>query len=335
MNCGAQSRFWLFAGLLLAACLSGPSSTFAQEKKGVPRAKVPQPEDITVETDDVELHCTYYPSARGKEAVPVILIHDWESRRTELDALAKYLQAEGEHAVLVPDLRGHGESNIRKVAPGTPAENLTPATLTDIDIVKMASTDFVYLKNEMITRHNAGEFNIDLLTLVGLELGANVALHWAAVDWSQPKVAVRLGHDVKALVLVSPQSVFKKLRITNPLNVPAVRAFLSVMTVGGTNDKDMKTELSRIHNALAKYHREPKQMTGESDEEFAQRRRRKKDYYPIEKDTILQGLELVSAPNLNVASNILGFINLRVVERRLEKDLPEWEGDRRKDPVPR
>lgn len=331
----AFTRRGLLAGCFVLALLA--PAVAQDKKKEPPKPKIPDPEDIKVQTDDVELHCTYYPSPLGKDAVPIILVHAWESRRTELDGLAKYLQAEGLHAVIVPDLRGHGESNIRKVAPGAPSMEITPADLTDADLLKMASTDFVYLKNDLIARHNVGEFNIDLLTLVGLEIGANVATHWAAVDWSQPEVAIRLGRDVKALVLVSPVTAFKRLRMAGtagPLAVPAVRAGLSLMTIAGVNDSKMKQEVGRIHNAVARYHPEPKQMSGESDADFQKRLLRLKDYYPREKATTLQGMELVKAPNMKVPSDILAFIKLRIVDRRDDKDLPSWEGERRKDPIP-
>lgn len=334
MNREANTHLLAIVGFLLIACAT---PLFAQDKKGAEKPKAPDPEDFKVQTDDVELHCTYYPSAKGKEAVPIILVHAWESRRTELDGLARYLQVEGEHAVIVPDLRGHGDSNIRKIAPGAPSEKITPADLTDADLLKMASTDFVFLKNDLIARHNAGEFNIDLLTVVGLELGANLAIHWAAVDWSQPEVAIRLGHDVKALVLVSPQLVYRRLRaaVSNgPLQLPAVRAGLSIMTIGGVNDKNMKTEIGRINNVVARYHPEPKQLTGESDADFQKRLLRTKSYYMREKATTLQGMELVKAGNMKVPSDILAFIKLRIVDRRDDKDLPAWEGERRKDPIP-
>jgi pimeloyl-ACP methyl ester carboxylesterase len=327
---------WL---VLVALSLALPMAATAQDKKKAAeeKPKVPPPEDIVIETDDVELTCTYYPSALGKDAALIILIHGWESRRTELDPLAKFLQEKGEHAVLVPDLRGHGDSNVRKVAPGAPSKTITPADLTPADLLKMASTDFVYIKNKMIERHNAGEFNIDLLTLVGLELGSNLALHWAAVDWMQPEVTIRLGRDVKALVLVSPVAVFKTLRIAapkGPLGVPAVRASLSIMTIGGTNDPKMDTELSRIHNAVIKYHPEPKIMKNEQPEDFQKRQLRQKDFYERKKETTLQGMELVKAQNLQVPTDIFKFIKVRIVDRAVDKDLPAWEGERRKDPIP-
>lgn len=326
--------------MVMVAGLAAPTS--AQDKKKAPAAqqpakpKVPKPEDFTVQTADVELHCTYYPSTKGKEAVPVILVHPLGGRRTELDGLAKQLQEQGDHAVIVPDLRGHGDSNIRKI-PGRDSIEITPEDLNAADLARMATSDFVLLKNELIGRHNAGEFNIDLLTLVGVELGSNLALHWAAVDWSQPTVTVRLGRDVKALVLVSPLSTYKSLRTSPPggaLGHPAVRAGLSLMVMGGVNDPKMKQELARVNNAVSRYHPEPTKLASESEEDFERRYYLKKDYFLREKPTTLQGMELLKAPNMKAATDILGFIKLRLVDQLVEKNLPAWEGERRKDPVP-
>ena len=343
MLCGANTaaRFVItLVAIVMMAGLVAPTS--AQDKKKAPAAqqpakpKVPKPEDFTVQTADVELHCTYYPSTKGKEAVPVILVHPLGGRRTELDGLAKQLQEQGDHAVIVPDLRGHGDSNIRKI-PGRDSIEITSDDLNAADLARMATSDFVLLKNELIGRHNAGEFNIDLLTLVGVELGSNLALHWAAVDWSQPAVTVRLGRDVKAVVMVSPVSSYKTLRITppnGPLGSPPVRAGLSLMTIGGVNDPKMKQELARINNLVVKFHPEPTKLANESEEDFEKRYYLKKDYFMREKPTTLQGMELLKAPNMKVATDILGFIKLRIVDQLAEKNLPAWEGERRKDPVP-
>ena len=71
----------------------------------------PAPVDVSVRTKDgVELNGTYYPSNRGKEAVPVILMHGYKETRNKFDRLAKFLQAEHGHAVLAVDFRGHGSS---------------------------------------------------------------------------------------------------------------------------------------------------------------------------------------------------------------------------------
>ena len=94
----------------------------------------PAPEEVTLETKDkVQLACTYYapskppqpaseakedPNAEataeedpidGKRVIPYIILHDWESSRKDTAALAEFLSAQG-NAVIIPDLRGHGDS---------------------------------------------------------------------------------------------------------------------------------------------------------------------------------------------------------------------------------
>ena len=62
--------------------------------------------------DGLAVRAAYFASSLTERtsAVPIVLLHSWKSDgRKEFEGLAKYLQAEG-HAVLVPDLRGHGQS---------------------------------------------------------------------------------------------------------------------------------------------------------------------------------------------------------------------------------
>ncbi|GAF68686.1 unnamed protein product, partial [marine sediment metagenome] len=95
------SRKWLPrpAGLSLAvvilslvfcACVAN-----AQEgKKGSRKKKPPKPEEIRLPTGDgVTLTATYYPSTKGKETVPVILLHMYKHGRKDYNELASLLQA--------------------------------------------------------------------------------------------------------------------------------------------------------------------------------------------------------------------------------------------------
>lgn len=334
---------WTRQAVLFAACLAvagfllAPGVSVAQTKKksSGDAPKIPEPVPLVLETDDgVDLHCTFYPSSLGKEAVPVILIHGWEGRRTQLDGLARFLQQDG-HAVLVPDLRGHGDSTIRKL-PNVDPQEIKADSLNRFDIQMLATADFLRLKRELLTRHNAGELNIECLTLIGIESGSILALNWAALDWTQPNLpTIKLGRDVKALVLVSPVSSFKGLQTRAALANPAVLQRLSVMIVGGANDSKMKAELKRLDNSFKRFHPDPKRMPNESDDDYRMRLLDKKDYYSEHEETTLQGLELITAPDLKVASKILAFIQLRVVARLEAKDIPAWEGERRtKETVP-
>ena len=59
--------------------------------------------------DGLELTLTYYAGTKGKQTIPVVLLHMWKQSRNDYKDLAPALQALG-YAVIVPDLRGHGES---------------------------------------------------------------------------------------------------------------------------------------------------------------------------------------------------------------------------------
>ena len=76
--------------------------------------------------DGVVIRCSYYPGGfienlktkevtpvPGTEVIPILMLHGWDGQRTDYDYTASFLQRLG-HAVLVPDLRGHGESLVRR-----------------------------------------------------------------------------------------------------------------------------------------------------------------------------------------------------------------------------
>jgi pimeloyl-ACP methyl ester carboxylesterase len=324
-----QSTGWISSLVAVIATLAlFTSSAGAQEKK-VERPKVPAPEDIEIETiDGVTIQATYYPSYLGKKAVPVLLVHGWEGRRTQFEPLAKYLQAEGA-AVIVPDLRGHGTSSVRKL-PGQAPETIKPEDLNARDLVAASTHDFMAIKNDLMARQNKGEFNIELLTIVGVEAGAILAMNWAAIDWSQPDLpTIKLGYDVKAIVLVSPTQKHRTLTMQGALRNKNMLSRLSFMIIGGANDRLVERELASLKNQIGRYHPELKQKAGESDQDFRTRLQREKDFFFYDEPTNLQGIDLINAPNLNEIQKIAGFIKLRLSDRQESKDLPSWTEDRR------
>jgi len=106
------------------ALLIAPSLLFAAEKKSA-EAEIPAPEDLTLRTDDgLKLAVTYFPGLRGKDSIPVILLHSFKGSGADFakeDGLAPYLQEKLGCAVIVPDLRGHGKSTTVKVGRRTDA----------------------------------------------------------------------------------------------------------------------------------------------------------------------------------------------------------------------
>ena len=146
--------------------------------------KIPKPEDLVLRTGDgLELALTYYPGTKGKQTIPIVLLHMWKQSRNEYKDLAPALQALG-YAVIVPDLRGHGESTRMKGARRD--ETLNAAKMPPAQFGLMVTEDMKAVKDFLWERNNAGELNIDKLCVVGAEMGASVALNFARpTPWSR------------------------------------------------------------------------------------------------------------------------------------------------------
>jgi len=164
-------------------------------------------------------------------------------------------------------------------------------------------------KKFLMDKNNAGELNIDLLTVVGAEFGAVVAARWAALDWSVPDLpAYRQGKDVKALVLLSPINSFKGVTLREAFNHPAVQSRLSVMLISGAKDKGA-SEAKRLYNSLTPHH--PRVDEDDQDAE------KKQEVVLIQPETNLAGTKLLG-PGLPVPQYIGRFIDNRVVSRKSE-----------------
>jgi len=285
--------------------------------------KLPDIERVSLKTKDlVNLQCNFYPGGvvegrdkkftrvAGKEVVPVILVHHWGGQRGDYDALASYLQKLG-HAIMVPDLRGHGNSTTRRL-PGGDVE-IDPERMRTADINAMVY-DIEAVKKELLEKNNAGQLNIEMLTIVGAELGAITAMNYAALDWARPQLPFqKQGRDVKALALLSPAQSFKGATLTKSLRAPAVRQLLSVMLVVGAGDAESAKDAKAIHSRLERYHKEP------DPKDVVE----KKSLFLVEKPTSLKGTDLVHPrAMLNVQFDVAKFIELRLVNKR--EDFP-WK----------
>ena len=78
------------------------------------------------------------------------------------------------------------------------------------DIMLGMLEDVASCKRELMRYNNEGKLNIEMLTVVGGDVGALVALNWAAYDWTRPQLpTLKQGHNVKAFVLLTPTLNFK------------------------------------------------------------------------------------------------------------------------------
>lgn len=292
--CNRGHAVWVLALVLVAAVGLLPQIAFGQDDE---EDKPIEPKDVTITTrDGISLAATYYASKLGKDAVPVILLHGAKGRRGDFKSLALRLQEAG-HAVIAPDLRGHGDS-------GSPRSGDRTGNLRPADLTAMVTQDIEAVKNYLIDRNNEGELNIEKLCLVGTEMGSVVALNFAARDWSWPPLATgKQGQDVKGLVLISPEWSYRGLRINDAVAHPRVRKDLSVIIVVGKRGSKQYADARRLFSTLERFRPTP------PPEELAE----KQTLWLRALPTSLQGADLLNEKRMGVPAMIEKFIEVRLV----------------------
>ena len=265
----------------------------------------PEAINLPLETrDGVSLRATFYPGSKGKKTVPIVILHEWKGNRAQYKDLALMLQAKG-HAVLVPDLRGHGEST-SMVQRGQEQVKLSAIRTKKKDIDLMVSQDMEAVKRYLMEQNNQEELNIEKLCIIGVEMGAVVAANWALQDWAWPVLpSFKQGQDVKALVLVSPEWSFKGATMAPAIDNKELQGNLSVMVMVGSQDKKALQTAEKTHNVLKRFHAEPSEKEA----------RLKKTLYMIELDTSLQSAKLIEQADLKAKPYIAAFIDARLVEQ--------------------
>jgi len=299
-----------WALLVLAAWLAaGTTSSWAQGSRRAAR-----PEELKLTTKDgVRLAVTYYPSSKGKEAVPIVMLHDFKESRTVFNSLAEALQSpaddEGDsRAVITVDLRGHGESTLQVSGDGR-TRDLEASRLGVADFQAMVAFDLDEVRKFLVEQNDAGKLNLNSLCLLGSGMGADVAVNWAAYDWSFPQLPTRKqGQDVKALILASPEWNFRGLPLLRPLREPGVRGEISFFIVYGDQDSRAKKDANTIYKNLEKYHPEP--PPGKA--------RELKDLFVFPLPTKLQGTTLLTTPEFGMLRDLNDFIDVRLTQRHFQ-----------------
>ena len=259
-------------------------------------AAEPEVVDLTTK-DGVSLKATFYPGAGTEKTVPIILLHDYKGDRSDFEELAKYLQSLG-HAVMVPDLRGHGDST--RVL-GSPRE-LVATRMKVSNYGRMVADDMEAIKRYLMELNNKSKLNIQKLCIVGAGMGASVAIAWAAQDWSWPEfAALKQGRDVKSLVLLSPDMNFRGIKLRDALMHPAVSDRLSVQIILGQKKNDSRRDADAMYKMLTR---------NRPDQEKAKLAYR--EVFLEQLDTSLQGIKLLEIKKLLVDKRIAKFIDLRL-----------------------
>ncbi|MBX3411351.1 MAG: alpha/beta fold hydrolase [Pirellulales bacterium] len=285
----------------------------ARPKKSASEIEIPAPENVALVTDDrLTLQATYYPgvdaASRGKDIVPVILLHGFKGNRNEWADLATMLQTQRSaddkpigHAVIVPDLRGHGESIYIEGRP----RPLEVDRLRPEDFKNMVRFDLEAVKKFLMAKNNAGELNIEKLCVVGADMGAVVGANWAAADWSWPVLAgQKQGRDVKALAMISPPRDFKGLNTYQAIEHPALQREISILVAVGQGNQRSLTDARSIYARLEKTHPAPPPAEAAT----------LKTLFFDPHDTSLQGTKMLGE-NLNLEVNLQQFITLRLVNQ--------------------
>jgi pimeloyl-ACP methyl ester carboxylesterase len=321
------------ATLLALASVGSATPAWAAEDEDEPI----KPTDVELVTaDGVVLTATWYASKQGKDAVPVVLLHMFGGSRSDYHSLASLLhkgleggdQAKGGdgYAVLVPDLRGHGDSTHRR-GRGAP---LKATTMARAEFSRMVTFDMQRIKSFLLEKNNAGQLSIEKLVVVGAEMGASVAVNWARLDWSVPLQGNRRqAQDVKVLVLISPQWSTKGLPLQpalrgNPFVTlvwdPRLQAVLknneainfrrpypldfrrevAVKIYAGSGKSSAVKDAKRVYDMLKPYH-------GEDDPDLSGGTVK----------TSLQGTKMLNVPALNLDASIAQFIQERLESRSL------------------
>ncbi|HYO25355.1 MAG TPA: alpha/beta fold hydrolase, partial [Lacipirellulaceae bacterium] len=302
----------VFTALLLLA--GGYDAASAQ---GPGASRTPPPQRLALTTKDgVQLGITYYPSTAGQQAVPVILLHDFNETQAVFEPLAQMLQtpppellellpkgpAPLPRAVVTVDLRGHGESKTALAPDGGPVE-LDANRFGPEDFQDMVLFDLEAVRGFLVAQNDAGMLNLNKLCLVGAGMGASVALNYAARDWAIPPLAARKqGQDVKALALISPRRNFRGLTSAEPLKFPPVQSQLSIHISYGSDDPKAAKDAEAMAKVFERYHPQP------ASEDLAA----SEDFFVFAPATPRQGSDLLTAPGFELAPRIAVFIEKRL-----------------------
>lgn len=210
------------------------------------------------------LAATYYQSKLGMAAPVVLLVHekgqagrDFEAPIDELkgQGLAPWLQKQG-YAVLVLDLRGHGNSKGPQGAGGGNLRDRAADPKAKDDAGgdwKRMIDDLQAAYSFLVDRNNNGELNLHKFAALGLGEGATLLAAWAASDSG---AVPNSGHtsDLAALAWVSPTAEAGDLRLISAARSIAPRIPTLVLSgdedqAGATLIKEVKPLVERLRQS--------------------------------------------------------------------------------------
>ena len=253
-----------------------------------------QPDFIT--DDQVQLRGLYYKGDADEQTTPVILLHGKDGKKEEWQDLAKSLAEQGA-AVLVPDLRGYGESTAAYIEDYSFGDNPPMVRQNRYFASGFGPSDWDAMRYDdgrfwirfLVYLHNRKMLNIRKLVLVGNGFGAAVAASWLAEDWKATNS--KKGQFARGLLLISPEAddVFEKLGAGK---TKAGKVAYKIYV--GSLEKERLEAAETIGLQLAK----------EKSSTPAEERK-----VPVEKcQTERQGMALLKASSFNMPEQIFRFV---------------------------
>jgi pimeloyl-ACP methyl ester carboxylesterase len=210
--------------------------------------------------------------------------------------------------VVTVDLRGHGASTKQATPDGT-SRDIDAAKLGKDDVIAMSLMDMEAVRSFLVGKNDKEELNLNRLCIVGLGMGATVAVNWAATDWSAPPLTVgKQGQDVRALVLVSPRWKDHGVTVQDALKFTPFKQSVAWLLICGSQDATSTADAQRIYKQLDKYHPQP------ANAKTANAR----DLLAIPEPSALQGGKLFSSelgPKLE--DQIIDFLSVHVTQQEL------------------
>ncbi|MBI1345496.1 alpha/beta fold hydrolase [bacterium] len=238
--------YGLLVCLIASSDLAGTTSVWAQGTAKKPA--IPAMQNMTLLTkDNVTLHATYFPSAAGRNAPVAVLLHGtkgnrlvWQAGVGTAPGFAQALQ-NNDFAVLTVDLRGHGE-NIAGGAAGKPEV----VRFVPRDYQAMVAMDLEAVKKFLFDEHQKQALNMNKLAIVGADFSSAVALLYTELDWlKEPYDDAAIasqrtprGQDVRALVLLSPDTRVPGLNVNNAVTMIRNMKMPVMIGVGKKDNQD-------------------------------------------------------------------------------------------------
>lgn len=229
-NIRRRSLVMLFVYLIAIAtaatvCAQRPKTPADEEKL--------KPRRVSLKTKDgLTLNAFYFPSDKGKDALTVMLVHEWKGKGAS--PYGKFVLAlrEAGCAVLAPDYRGHGGSAEYTNQRGE-KDRFDLGQMGRRDVENVIKYDLEKAKAFLKEENNEENLNLNALVMVGIGEGCVLAGNWAQRDWQFPSVGrMKQGQDVKALVYISPKKQIKGVGIDPTLTDPNLIR-LPMMIVAG------------------------------------------------------------------------------------------------------